>query len=51
MASPSVALGSSPRVELPFAVAAPQSFHGAPLPKLEETRIYPDVLTRLFYEA
>lgn len=43
---PSVALGSSPRVELPFAVVAPQSFHGAPLPNLEETRIFPDAPLR-----
>lgn len=37
--SPSVALGSSPPVELPFAVVAPQNFRDAPLPILAGMRI------------
>lgn len=45
---PSVVLGSSPRVEPPFAVVAPQSSHGAPLPELVETRIFRDTPTSLF---
>lgn len=36
MTLPSVALGSSPRVALPFAVVAPQSFRDAPLPNSRE---------------